>query len=444
MTGSSLSALPDSVQGWLDYMESLHSADIELGLERVREVARRLDCLRPAPRVILVGGTNGKGTTTALMSALLVRQGMRVGVYNSPHILKYNERVSLNGQNISDADLCESLALVEQARNGTPLTYFEYGTLAALAWFRNQQLDACVLEIGLGGRLDAVNIVDADLCVVTSIGLDHEAWLGNTLGQIAYEKCAIARAGRYLVCGQPYPPVEARQTVSALGGLWLGRGDDFEIQESPDGRLLLQFRPNMDDDVRMNWSLPAARIPAANVATAIQGLAAMGHLLPEQEVADTLKRLRVPGRLQQWRHVSGLTLTLDVGHNEQAAAYLGSRRLGIDGIVLGMLADKAVELVVQKLPAVRHWMLAGLQGPRALNAADLQRRVEAGLAEAGRLERADIRSADNVVEALDWLLVNAGADSHWLVAGSFFTVEQAMLWIEAGNRDSGAPQWTNI
>ena len=441
MTGPEHQAMPASVNEWLAYMESLHTADIELGLERVMDVARRLDCLRPAPLVILVGGTNGKGTTTALLSALLARQGMRVGVYNSPHILRYNERVSVNGDDISDADLCASFAMVEAARGDTALTYFEYGTLAALAWFRSRQLDACVLEIGLGGRLDAVNIVDADLSIVTSIGLDHEAWLGGSVEQIAYEKCSIARAGRFLVCGQPNPPTRAEETVTALGGRFVARGRDYDITENADGSLELSFQPYADEKVRIDWRLPAANIPPANVATAIQALALLGHLLPEQQVAETVQRLRVAGRLQRWHHVSGLSLTLDVAHNEQAAAYLGSRGMAVDGIVLGMLGDKAVEQVVQVLPPVSRWKLAGLQGPRALDAGALRSRVEDGLRAAGRAPA--LESYDDVMAALGSLL-DRGETGHWLVLGSFYTVEQALRFIRGSSPDEKDSAWTSI
>ncbi|MEK9712930.1 MAG: Mur ligase family protein, partial [Thalassolituus sp.] len=179
-----------SVNEWLQHLEAIHPTEIDMGLERVSAVAGVMGCLKPAPLVVLVGGTNGKGTTSALIAALLRAQGLKVGMYNSPHIHTYNERVSVDGSLISDAELCRSFLATEAARGDTTLTYFEFGTLAALWHFAQQPLDAVVLEIGLGGRLDAVNIVDADISVVTSIGLDHQAWLGNTVEQIAYEKCS--------------------------------------------------------------------------------------------------------------------------------------------------------------------------------------------------------------------------------------------------------------
>jgi|TARA_R110000868_G_scaffold121698_4_gene322675 dihydrofolate synthase/folylpolyglutamate synthase len=439
-----------NVKRWLEHLESVHPAEIDMGLDRVRTVAERLGCLRPAGLVIMVAGTNGKGTTSALISALLLRQGLSVGCYNSPHILRYNERVSVNGSDISDADLCQSFALVEQAREEQPLTYFEFGTLAALAWFKQQHLDACVLEIGLGGRLDAVNVVDADVAVVTSIGLDHEAWLGNDLNVIAYEKCAIARPDRYLVCGQPNPPERARATVNACEGMWLGRGEAFDVTERVQGDaavLNIRFLPYPDDDTSMEWVLPRGFIPAANIATALQALAAVGHLLPEQEVADTLKRLRVPGRLQGWRcqcpDGRTFSVTLDVAHNEQAAAYLATRELEVDGILLAMLTDKPVEKVVQALPAARLWKLAGLDCHRGLDAAGLEQRFQAVAVDGVDGVDRTVAVYPTVNAALKHLQQTALADEHWLVVGSFYTVEQALTLIYAQQK-SGEYAWKSI
>lgn len=397
---------------WLEYLESLHPSDIELGLARISAVAEQLHCLKPAPLVILVAGTNGKGTTSALLAALLKDQGMRVGVYSSPHIRRYHERVMIDGEMISDADLIRSFEQVESVRGETALTYFEFGTLAALWHFQQHNLDACVLEIGLGGRLDAVNIVDADIAVVTSIGLDHQSWLGETLDDIAFEKCGIARSGKYLVCGQANPPKAAKTQTESLGGHWCTRGQHFDIVETAAG-LEISF---MSPSGQQEWHAPSAHIPYHNVATAIQTLALLNQLPSQALVSDTVRSLCVPGRLQSIRLGEHNTrLTLDVAHNPQAAAYLTTRLPRVDGIVLAMLADKEVEAVVAALPAAPVYHLCSLDVLRGLSARQLQTRL------AGNLD-ADIHLFSSVADGLDSISNN----QHWLVAGSFYTVEAAL------------------
>lgn len=393
---------------WLERLESLHPTEIELGLGRIRQVADVLGCSKPAPLTIVVGGTNGKGTTSALIAALLRAQGLNVGVYSSPHIQRYNERVAVNGSEVSDEALCEGFRAVEAARGDVSLTYFEFGTLAAFKWFSEQNLDACVLEVGLGGRLDAVNIVDPDISVVTSIGLDHQAWLGDTEELIAIEKMGIARQGKYLVCGQPLPPQTAKQTVDTIGGLWHCRGEQFDVTKTETG-LALRFQQQGSD---VNWSLPLAAIPYHNVATAIQTLALVDRLPDLQTTQNVVGSLRVAGRLQSWQRGS-LTLTLDVAHNEQAAAYLGQVLPEVDGLILGMLGDKDVQAVARVLPRSNKRLLVGLSCPRGLQAAELAQRLGEDSAD---------RVLENVAAAMDQL----PDQGHWLVCGSFYTVEAAM------------------
>lgn len=396
---------------WLQRLENLHPNAIDLGLERVSAVAKHLDCLKPAPLVIVVGGTNGKGTTSAFIAALLQAQGLSVGVYNSPHLHRYNERVTINGVEASDEAICASFSAVEAQRNDVSLTYFEFGTLAALTLFKQQSLDACVLEIGLGGRLDAVNIVDADISVVTSLGLDHQAWLGNTLEQIAYEKMSIARSNKWLVSGQITPPANAKERVEELGGKWCARDEDFTIESNEQG-LLLQFK---QDGQSQTWQLPAAKIPQPNVATAIQTLALIERLPSYEQTVAVLKNLQVRGRLQSFQR-GNLTLTLDVAHNEQAAAYIGQKLGQVDGIILGMLSDKEPEKVVPVLPKTEQWVLVGLDCFRGLKHQEL----------AARVPSLNALSYSTVAEAMKYL-----PDSgHWLVCGSFYTVDAALEVIE--------------
>lgn len=416
-----------TLEQWLTYLETLHPSDIELGLDRVARVAQRLQSLRPAPLTILVGGTNGKGTTTALMSALLQAQGLSVGMYNSPHIQRYNERVSVNGEWISDEDLCRSFVAVEQARGDVGLTYFEFGTLAALWHFQQQSLDVCLLEIGLGGRLDAVNVADADLTVVTSIGLDHQAWLGDTVEEIAYEKCAIARAGQYLVCGQMAPPVTVAATVLAQQGCLMQRGQQFDITPHQLGwRVRYQDLRGYEQIIELG----ALHVPYHNVATAIQALALVDRLPKASVVTEVVEHVRVAGRLQSilWHAPSGpVQLTLDVAHNAQAAAYLAQQLPVVDGIIVAMLADKPVCELVAALPSSTQLVLAGLSVPRGLSANDFVQRLQDGHA-----LRSVSATFESVAGALTWLGEQETTDrpAHWLIAGSFYTVQQALDYVQ--------------
>src|SRR5690554_4161148 len=256
---------------WLSYLEQLHPTAIDMGLERAGEVARRLGLGRPAARVITVTGTNGKGSTCALLAGLLQAQGHRVGVYSSPHLLRYNERVRIDGQEASDAQLCEAFAAVEQARGEISLTYFEMGTLAAFWLFERAGLDFVVLEVGLGGRLDAVNLVDADLALVTSIAVDHVEWLGSTRDSVAVEKAGIFRAGKPALCGDSAPPVILQQQADSLGTPFLQRGLDFDLQVEAQ-HWHWQGRNSAGAPLSLR-ELPLLDLPMQNAALALQAYA---------------------------------------------------------------------------------------------------------------------------------------------------------------------------
>ena len=405
-----------TVNEWLSHLESIHPSEIELGLTRIRAVGEQLGCLKPAPLVILVGGTNGKGTTTSLLTNLLMVQGLRVGRYNSPHILRYNERVSVNNTDISDEYLLRSFAAIEAGRGDTTLTYFEFGTLSALWHFAHSDLDAVVLEIGLGGRLDAVNIADADISVVTSIGLDHMNWLGDTVEQIAYEKCSIARSGRWLVCGQPDEPHTAVETVSAIGGRFCAAGETFGAAQHGNA---LKVHYQTLTGTRSEISFSEWHIPYPNIATAVQTLALVDRLPADDVIVREVAALKVPGRMQRWQR-GDLTLILDVAHNPQAAAWLASQQPEVDVMILGMLADKDVGGVVHALPGAGELWLCGLDCHRGMTAEALADRVS----DAGAAVQRVLTDVNAAMEQLPLRGV-------CLVAGSFHTVEAATLWLNS-------------
>ncbi len=420
---------------WLAYLEQLHPVAIELGLERVRTVFQRLAMERVAPRVVTVTGTNGKGSTCAFLASLLAGQGLKVGVYASPHLRHYRERVQINGQPVTDAQLCSAFARVEAARGDVSLTYFEMGTLAAFWLFHAAGLDGVVLEVGLGGRLDAVNLLDADLAIVTSIGLDHAEWLGTTREQVAFEKAGIFRPGRPVVCGDPEPPEVMVRQAAALGApLWI-RGQDFGLQ--PDGEGWCWWGRSQEGQSVRFAGLPALSLPPENAAVALQ---AMLLLQPDlQAPGSALQAACLPGRLdRRWlRRPDGqlLPMLLDVGHNSHAATWLAGQLqrqppAGRRWAVFGLLADKDLAGVLEPLlPQVDEWLAVTLPTPRARPALELARTLQAC--------QKPVEVQSSVAAALDLLLQRAAPDDEILVLGSFYCVAEGLDWLERFPEEGG-------
>ena len=421
---------------WLAYLEQLHPSAIDMGLDRCRDVAERLGLGRPAPRVVTVTGTNGKGSTCAFLASLLAAQGLRVGVYASPHLLAYNERVRIEGRQASDAALCEAFEAVERARGDTTLTYFEMGTLAAFWLFQRAALDAVVLEVGLGGRLDAVNLVDADLALVTSIGLDHAEWLGDTRESVAREKAGIFRPGKPALCGDLEPPEPLLRRAEELGAPFYLRGRDYDLAMGEQGWHWRGVGP--EGHALELHGLPTLDLPMENAALALQAYALLGLPWQPKSMAMALLSTRVTGRLDRrrlrWRG-KPLTLLLDVGHNPHAAEYLAQRLRarpvsGVRRAVFGLLADKDLAGVVHPLLADIHgWALASLPTPRTRPA----EAVEAHLRACG----ASARVYPDVASALQAQCEQARADDEILVFGSFYCVAEALQWL-AGQAEEGA------
>ncbi|MEB3902675.1 bifunctional tetrahydrofolate synthase/dihydrofolate synthase [Pseudomonas putida] len=414
---------------WLAYLEQLHPSAIDMGLERSQQVAARLGLGRLAPRVVTVTGTNGKGSTCAFVAALLRAQGLKVGVYSSPHLLRYNERVRIDGVEASDERLCEAFAAVEAARGEITLTYFEMGTLAAFWLFQRSSLDAVVLEVGLGGRLDAVNLVDADLALVTSIGVDHADYLGDTRESVAFEKAGIFRQGKPALCGDLNPPQPLLDKARELACPFLLRGRDFDLATTDRHWQWRGSRPD-GSSVELH-DLPLLDLPMENAALALQAYLLMGLPFEAGQIRQALLDTQVTGRLDRrtvrWQG-RRLELLLDVGHNPHAAEYLAARLAArpVKGrrlAVFGLLADKDLEGVIAPFKGlVDEWAVAPLDTPRSRPAAELA----AALTNLG----AAVKSYTSVGAALEGQCAQATADDQILLFGSFFCVGQALEWLE--------------
>lgn len=416
--------LPETLKDWLEYIERQHPAAIAMGLDRVAAVRDAL-ALKPVFPLITVGGTNGKGSTCRLLDAMLMQAGYRVGTYTSPHLLLYNERVRIGGQEAADADLVRAFAAVEAARVRLrlPLTYFEFGTLAALWLFVEAGVDAAVLEIGLGGRLDAVNAFDPDVSVLVSIGMDHMEYLGDTRDKIGWEKAHIFRTGRTAICADAQPPATVIEHAAVIGAPLLLIGRDFGYQAETQ-----QWRYRGPRGVRHGLPPPALRGPAqlANACAAITALDLLRERLPVSAgaIRAGLVHVENPGRFQV---LPGRpAVVLDVAHNPHAAEALALNLVQMTGYqrtlaVFSMLADKDVAGVARCLRGhVDHWYVAPLPGPRGSAAEPL---LEA-LRQAGIT--APVEVCPDIENACQRASRAAGGGDRILAFGSFLTVAAAM------------------
>ncbi len=416
------------LQQWLAYIERQHPRTIELGLERVREVATRLGLERPAAQVVSVAGTNGKGSTVAFIEAIARAGGWKVGAYTSPHLLRYNERVRIDGREASDEALAGAFAAVEAARGSTPLTYFEFGTLAALWLFQRAGLDLAVLEVGLGGRLDAVNLVDADVAVITTVDIDHTDWLGSDRESIGAEKAGIARPWKPLVLGEVDSPSSVLRHAYAIGANALRLGSDFFHEPVDEGHW--RWREVGAELLLPNPQL-AAPVQRANAATAIAALRALPGTLPDHAYAEGVAAARLPGRLQRFAH-GGVEVVVDVAHNPQAARELAAwlkaaPAAGATAAVFAALADKDVAAVAAALEGrIARWHLAGLaEAPRGQDVDALASRL------AGTAAAAGSRDAD-VATALARAVAACAPGDRVLVFGSFHTAAAAIRTLRSG------------
>ncbi|WP_305416626.1 bifunctional tetrahydrofolate synthase/dihydrofolate synthase [Photobacterium leiognathi] len=402
-----------SLSIWLKYLEQLHTSAIDLGLDRVKAVGQKADLLKPAPCVITVAGTNGKGSTCAMLEAILIEAGYKVGVYSSPHLVRYNERVRINNQELDDSEHTKAFASVEAARGDISLSLFEFGTLSALTLFKTHQVDVVVLEVGLGGRLDATNIVDHDVSVITSLAIDHVDWLGDNIDVIGYEKAGIFRSGKPAICGQPHPPATVPAHADDIGAELYQVGYQFEYQV---------------EDNHWNWQcgafdltqLPLSNLPLPNAATALMALGAAELDISEENIINGLKKAQLPGRMQ--RVSEQPLIIMDVAHNPHSAEYFANQlskikqKEGKNKIhaVVAMLHDKDIASTIAAMrDTVDDWYPASLTGPRAATAEEILQHLPANCV-----------GFDKPESAFDQALTQAGKDDMVIVFGSFYTVGQ--------------------
>lgn len=400
---------------WLEKIQKLHPVKWDLGLDRVGEVGRRMQVLKPAKTVFMIAGTNGKGSTCEVLSRLCTELDLDVGKTTSPFLIDYNEQIEVNGQPVSDEVIAAAFERIDRARADISLTYFEFGALAALDIFSGLALDVAILEVGLGGRLDAMNIVDADISIITKIDVDHQAWLGNDRETIAREKAGILRESRPCIFVDPDPPRSLFEAAVAKGAICFCLGRDFHLSQGI-------LRQGQHEFLLHNCSLPE---PSA--VAAIQGMLAAGYKLNQQLLDRALSRASLPGRYQVLRH-QGRTTILDVAHNPGAARYL-LEKLRQDGVkttraVVGMYADKDITSVFQILsPVISDWYLCELDRDRAAPSGQLLRTLSDSCGLSGR-------TYDKVAHAYKSANADAKSDDVILVFGSFPVVAGVLRYLE--------------
>ncbi|QIZ77177.1 bifunctional tetrahydrofolate synthase/dihydrofolate synthase [Ferrimonas lipolytica] len=397
-----------SLAEWLEHILSLHPSEIDLGLTRLRQVASQLNLTAlPDSTVITVAGTNGKGTSCALLEQILTNAGYRVGVFSSPHIEHYRERVRIDGNELSDQSHVDAFTAIAAAQADVSLTFFEYSALGALWLFAQHRPDVVLLEVGLGGRLDATNVIDADLALITTIDLDHQDYLGDTRELVAVEKGGIMRANKPAVCGDPNPPLTLLAQARQLRANLVCRNDDFSV-EVADSSWCFRMG-NMECN-----GLPLPQIPVDNAGAVIAALQLLPLNVSDAAIVSALEQVSVPGRLESLAK----NIVIDVAHNPQAARYLATWLAQQSATkiiaVCSMLGDKDMEnSIAPLLPLVDQWLIAPLNVARAANAETMQQ----------LLPQADC--FDSVAAAFKHAIENASATDLVILFGSFYTVAQA-------------------
>ncbi|MDK1025408.1 MAG: bifunctional tetrahydrofolate synthase/dihydrofolate synthase [Gammaproteobacteria bacterium] len=410
----------DTLDDWLKWIEGLHPVKWDLGLQRVSRVAEQMSLLEPSGKLFLVAGTNGKGTTIAMMDQILRTAGFTTGVSTSPHLIRFNERICLNGMPVSDTAICAAFERINLARKDISLTYFEFATLAALDIFRRADPDVIILEIGLGGRLDAMNITDPDVSIITTIQLDHQSWLGSDLESIGREKAGIMRRGKPAITG-PDMPESITEKAAETGARIVAMAKDFQAVKKPNS---WEFHGHTDDGKHVSFSdLPYNHLPFDNCVIAVQALVSSGLSLSQENIKKGLSQVKIAGRYQTLP--GPVPVILDVAHNPHAAERLAMKLKsdmvpGKTHAVVAMYADKDCESVLRHLdPVVDLWYFADMDDDRAESAVKLVARLSTQ-------QRSDTLTCDRVSSAFHMARKNAVPGDRIVVFGSFPAVAEVM------------------
>lgn len=415
---------------WLDWQLTLHWQKIELGLDRIKQVAVRLQLEKIAKHTIIVAGTNGKGSTVAYYSAFLQAAGYSVGCYTSPHLLLYNERISINGKAESDDTIMQAFEQIDQARQTTSLSYFEFGTLAALLCMKQAKVDVAILEVGLGGRLDAVNIMDADLVHFTPIGIDHTAWLGDSREKIAFEKAGVLRKNCLVVCNDEQPPKSLLKEIDtyAKKAVYIGKDYYFEQHNNE-----FNYASNKLDLSSLSLKGHHQKLNCSGVLAGLN-LLNDGIFYNANTIKNELKKISLKGRFETVKEDSNCKIIIDVGHNADAGQVLAQQLIAEQPrrcvLILGMLEDKDANVFTEKLSTiVDHCICIDLQGDRALSADELSAKIHT--------TQMTKETSSTMVHALNKAkaYLSHKADTHdldskqdiILVAGSFHTIEAYLV-----------------
>ena len=412
---------------WLAFLEQLHPNEIDLGLTRISKVGQALDLINHDAKVITVAGTNGKGTTCAFLEEILIQAGYQVGVYSSPHIRRYNERLRINHVELSDQQHCDAFSKIEIGRGETSLSYFEYATLACLALLKEAKCDFIILEVGLGGRLDATNMVESDISAVTTIGIDHTDWLGNDREKIGFEKAGVFRSDKPAICGELDPPISLQTHAKKISANIKYAGKDFYITQGAD-----------------NWSwtgnktitnLPMTLMPVQNASTALAIIEALSINIPDEIIRQSLQQAQLAGRLQKLPLKEKADIYMDVAHNPQSARYLAEQIQVMKAkkpasskvfTIVGMLEDKDMTGTFEQVNSyIDECYLIGLECGRGASVETLYEHYQAS-----SNKQAEAKCFNSIENAYKTVINKADLSDIIIIFGSFHTVSDFLTFLE--------------